>query len=178
MPRYLGGLTRCTPHQYGWQGMTVIALGADHAGFPLKEELKLWLTARGYEVLDFGTNSPDAVDYPDYAVLVAEAVSTGAASRGVLTCGTGIGMAIAANKVPGARAAACSDTESARMSRQHNDANVLTLGARVLPGESALAILETWLKTDFDGGRHSRRIDKLVALERLARNESPHAPAR
>jgi ribose 5-phosphate isomerase B len=87
-------------------------------------------------------------------------------------------MAIAANKVPGARAAACSDIDSARMSREHNDANVLTLGARVLLGESALAILETWLKTDFVGGRHARRIDKLVALERLARNESPHAPAR
>jgi ribose 5-phosphate isomerase B len=158
--------------------MTVIALGADHAGFPFKEELKLWLTARDYEVLDFGTNSGEAVDYPDYAALVAEAVTSGAASRGVLVCGTGIGMAIAANKVPGARAAACHDHETARMSREHNDANILTLGARVVQRESALSILETWLKTDFIGGRHARRVDKLIALERLARNESPHAPAR
>jgi ribose 5-phosphate isomerase B len=158
--------------------MIVIALGADHAGFPLKEELKLWLTARDYEVLDFGTNSAEAVDYPDYAALVAEAVTTGAASRGVLVCGSGIGMAIAANKVPGARAAVGNDHEAARMSREHNDANVLTLGARVLQRERALSILETWLKTDFVGGRHARRVDKLVALERFARNEGPHAPAR
>jgi ribose 5-phosphate isomerase B len=158
--------------------MTVIALGADHAGFVLKEELKLWLTARGHEVLDFGTNSVEIVDYPDYAVLVAEAVTRGSAAQGVLVCGTGIGMAIAANKVRGARAAPCSDAEAARMSREHNDANILTLGARVLPREGAFGILETWLKTDFGGGRHSRRVEKLTALERLAWNEGPRASAR
>jgi ribose 5-phosphate isomerase B len=157
--------------------MLVIAVGADHAGFSLKEELKLWLTARGHEVLDFGTNSADVVDYPDYAVLVAEAVTRGSATRGVLVCGTGIGMAIAANKVRGARAAACGDAEAARMSREHNDANILTLGARLIERESAFSILETWLKADFVGGRHARRIAKLAALERLAWNEGPRAPA-
>ncbi len=158
--------------------MTVIALGADHAGFGLKEELKLWLTARGHEVLDFGTNSAEVVDYPDYAALVAEAVTRGSAVCGVLVCGTGIGMAIAANKVRGARAAACADAEAARMSREHNDANILTLGARVLPREGAFSIIETWLKTDFVGGRHVRRVEKVAALERLARHEGPCASAR
>jgi ribose 5-phosphate isomerase B len=140
--------------------------------------LKLWLTARGHEVLDFGTNSAEVVDYPDYAVLVAEAVTRGSAACGVLVCGTGIGMAIAANKVPGARAAACADAEAARLSREHNDANILTLGARVLPREGAFSIIETWLKTDFIGGRHVRRVEKLAALEGLARNEGPRASAR
>ncbi|MGH7308935.1 MAG: ribose 5-phosphate isomerase B [Candidatus Rokuibacteriota bacterium] len=158
--------------------MTVIALGADHAGFALKEELKLWLAARGHEVLDFGTNSAEVVDYPDYAVLVARAVSRGSAVCGVLVCGTGIGMAIAANKVVGARAAVCADAEAARMSREHNDANIITLGARVLPREGAFGILEIWLKTDFAGGRHVRRVEKLAALEGLARNEGPRASAR
>lgn len=154
--------------------MSVIALGADHAGFALKEELKLWLTARDHEVLDFGTHSAETVDYPDFAALVAEAVTRGEAARGVLVCGTGIGMVIAANKVPGVRAAVCGDTEAARLSREHNDANILALGAP----ESAFSIGETWLKTDFVGGRHTRRVEKLAALERLAGREDRHAPAR
>jgi ribose 5-phosphate isomerase B len=158
--------------------MTVIALGADHAGFALKEELKLWLTARDHEVLDFGTHSAEVVDYPDFAMVVAEAVTRGTATRGVLVCGTGIGMAIAANKIPGVRAAPCGDAEAARMSREHNDANILALGGRVLVPESAFSIVEVWLKTDFAGGRHTRRVEKLAALERLVEREDPHASSR
>ena len=159
--------------------MRVIALGADHAVFPLKEDLKAWLTARGHHVLDFGTDSAESVDYPDYAARVAEAVGTGTAERGVLVCGTGIGMAIAANKVSGVRAAPCADLDAARLSRQHNDANILTLGARVLEGSTATAVLETWLETDFAGGRHARRVAKLMALERVgAPAEVPHASSR
>jgi ribose 5-phosphate isomerase B len=160
--------------------MRVIALGADHAGFPLKQDLKAWLTARGHQVLDFGTDSPDAVDYPDFAARVAEAVGAGTAERGVLVCGTGIGMAIAANKVAGVRAAPCADPDAARLSREHNDANILTLGARVVEGTMATAVLETWLATDFAGGRHVRRVAKLMALEERsgAPVEVPHASAR
>ncbi|HXG02835.1 MAG TPA: ribose 5-phosphate isomerase B [Candidatus Binatia bacterium] len=144
--------------------MTAIALGADHAGFVLKEDLKVWLLARGHAVLDYGTHTPDAVDYPDYAALVAEAVGAGGAARGVLVCGTGIGMAMAANKVPGVRAAMCLDVEMARLSREHNDANVLALGARLTERGRALEILEAWLATPFAGGRHARRVAKVMAL--------------
>jgi len=143
-----------------------IALGADHAGLTLKESLKAWLLDRGHDVIDFGTHSPDAVDYPDYAAQVAESVSVGKVERGVLVCGTGLGMAIAANKVPGIRAVACSDLLAARMSREHNDANVLALGGRLLGREAAQEILATWLDTAFAGGRHCQRIDKIAALER------------
>jgi ribose 5-phosphate isomerase B len=152
--------------------MTVIALGADHAGLSLKEDLKTWLVEQGYRVLDFGTNSADAVDYPDYAVLVADAVTAGSAARGLLVCGTGIGMAMAANKVPGTRAAACLDAHMARMSREHNDANVLALGARLTDSARAREILEAWLATPFAGGRHARRVEKLAALDQA------HAAAR
>jgi ribose 5-phosphate isomerase B len=144
--------------------MTAVALGADHAGFALKEELKAWLLARGHPVLDFGTHTAEAVDYPDYAGRVAGAVSAGGAARGVLVCGTGIGMAMAANKVPGVRAAVCLDVEMARMSREHNDANVLALGARLTERGRAVEILEVWLATPFAGGRHARRVEKLMAL--------------
>jgi ribose 5-phosphate isomerase B len=146
--------------------MTVVAIGADHAGVSLKETVKAWLVARGVEVRDFGTHSTQSVDYPDYAAVVAAAVSAGAADRGVLVCGTGIGMAIAANKIAGVRAAPCSDLESARLSRQHNDANVLTLGARATGADLALSIVQVWLETAFDGGRHVRRIEKIAGLER------------
>jgi len=153
--------------------MIVVAVGADHAGFTLKERLRVWLGALGHRVLDYGTDSLAPVDYPDYAAPVAEAVATGAAARGVLVCGTGVGMAMAANKIPGIRAAVCHDPEAARLSREHNDANVVALGARIVSGEEAMAIVEVFLKTDFAGGRHSRRVEKLSALERL-----PNAPAR
>jgi ribose 5-phosphate isomerase B len=143
----------------------MIALGADHAGWQLKEEIKAWLLERNVELLDFGTHSPDAVDYPDYAAQVAEAVAAGKAERGVLVCGTGIGMAMAANKVPGVRAAFCPDLFTARMSREHNDANVLALGGRLTGRELALEIMEMWLRAAFQGGRHARRVGKLVEIE-------------
>ena len=154
--------------------MTVVALGADHAGFSLKEAVKAWLLGRGHRVVDFGTDSTDSVDYPDYATAVATAVSNGAAARGVLVCGTGIGMAIAANKIGGIRAAQCRDEASARVSRQHNDTNVLALGARITSDEDAIAIVDAWLRTAFEGGRHHRRLDKVTALEA----DGKHAPAR
>ena len=144
----------------------VIALGADHAGWELKEALKAWLIEHGHQVLDFGTHSPDSVDYPDYAAQVAEAVSAGKVERGVLVCGTGIGMAISANKVPGARAVNCSDLYAARISREHNDANILALGGRLTSADAAVDILRVWLDTAFAGGRHSRRVEKIAALER------------
>ncbi len=156
--------------------MTAIALGADHAGLPLKEDLKAWLIERGHEVVDCGTQSSESVDYPDYAAAVAGAVTAGKAERGVLVCGTGIGMAIAANKVPGIRAAACTDAYTARLSREHNDTNVLALGARVTAREAAIEILATWLGAEFAGGRHARRVEKLVALDR--RKEQSDAPTR
>jgi ribose 5-phosphate isomerase B len=143
-----------------------VALGADHAGFAIKESLKSWLIDQNYQVLDYGTHSPEPVDYPDYAALVGEAVAAGKVERGVLVCGTGIGMAIAANKVGGVRAAACSDLYTARMSREHNDANVLTLGGRLMGPDMALDILRMWLETPFAGDRHRRRIDKIGALDR------------
>jgi len=156
--------------------MTAIALGADHAGFPLKEDLKAWLIGRGYDVVDCGTQSPEPVDYPDFAALVASAVTTGKASRGVLVCGSGLGMSMAANKVAGIRAAACADAYTARLSREHNDANVLALGARITAREAAIEILATWLAAEFAGGRHARRVEKLAALDRA--KERPHASSR
>ena len=146
--------------------VSTIALGADHAGFQVKEALKAWLIEQGYEVVDYGTHSPESVDYPDYAAQVAEAVADQKVERGVLVCGTGIGMAITANKVDGVRAALCSDLYTARASREHNDANVLALGGRLMGPEMALDILRMWLATDFAGGRHRRRVDKIADLER------------
>jgi ribose 5-phosphate isomerase B len=146
--------------------MLTVALGADHAGWQLKEVLKAWLVGQGHHVLDFGTYSPEPVDYPDYAELVAGAVAGAEADRGVLVCGTGIGMTIAANKVRGVRAAACPDPEVARLSREHNDANVLALGGRLMSPETARATLEAWVTADFAAGRHSRRLEKIAGLER------------
>ena len=145
--------------------MTVIAIGADHAGYSLKEDLKAWLVGGGHQVLDFGTHSLESVDYPDFAGPVADAVTSGAAAGGVLVCGTGMGMAMAANKLDGVRAAVCLDPLMARMSREHNDANVLALGARLTEGRSAVETLQAWLETSFAGGRHVRRVEKLMALE-------------
>jgi ribose 5-phosphate isomerase B len=157
--------------------MMVIALGADHAGWELKEALKAWLIQSGHQILDFGTHSPDAVDYPDYALQVAEAVAAAKAERGVLVCGTGIGMAMAANKIPGVRAALCSDSFTARISREHNDANVLALGGRLTSAELGLEILQAWLSTAFAGGRHERRVTKIAQIERRhlqGSDEGPH----
>ncbi len=146
--------------------MTTVALGADHAGWELKEVLKAWLLGSGRQVVDVGTDSTESVDYPDYASQLAEAVVEAKADRGVLVCGTGIGMSMAANKFPGIRAALCNDAFSARMSREHNDANVLALGSRLTGPEAAVEILRVWLEADFAGGRHARRLAKLATLER------------
>lgn len=143
----------------------VVAIGADHGGFALKEELKGYLRAWGYVVLDQGTDSAEAVDYPDFAEAVANAVVRGDAWRGIVLDSAGIGSAIAANKVPGARAALCYDRATARNSREHNDANVLSLGAKLISSEVAREIVALWLDTPFAGGRHQRRVDKIRAIE-------------
>lgn len=142
-----------------------IALGADHGGFELKEQLKAYLREWGYTPLDLGTSSRDAVDYPDFAEAVANAVVRGDAALGVAVDSAGIGSSIAANKVPGARAALCYDRATARNSREHNDANILTLGARLIASETAREILAVWLETPFAGGRHQKRVDKIRAIE-------------
>jgi ribose 5-phosphate isomerase B len=145
-----------------------IALGADHAGFELKEIIRQHLANRGFELDDRGTNSQASVDYPDFARLVGEQVASGKADLGILVCGAGIGMSIAANKVPGIRAANAHSEVEAQLSREHNDANVLTLGGRLLESQLALRIVDRWLSTSFTGGRHQRRVDKISELERSA----------
>ncbi len=143
-----------------------IALGADHAGFHLKDSLKRTLDELGVSYQDFGTDSPASVDYPDFAEAVARGVANGQFDRGILVCGTGVGMAIAANKVPGVRAAPVVDTDTARLAREHNDLNVLTLGARVTPEVRAREIVKVFLETAFEGGRHANRVGKIHAIER------------
>jgi ribose 5-phosphate isomerase B len=138
-----------------------IAIASDHAGWVLKEKLAGELEALGHAVLDLGTDGPESVDYPDFADLLAGAIRDGRAERGVLVCGTGIGIAIAANRHAGVRAAVCHDETSARLTREHNDANVLALGARLIGDEVAKDCLITFLSTKFDGGRHVRRVAKL-----------------
>jgi len=145
-----------------------IALGADHAGVGLKDALKPFLDARGVTYVDVGTHGGESVDYPDYAALVGRAVTSGDVDFGLLVCGSGIGMAIAANKLPGVRAAVATEVESARLSRSHNDANVLTLGARLTAEPMARDILAAFLDTPYEGGRHQRRVDKITAMERPA----------
>jgi ribose 5-phosphate isomerase B len=142
-----------------------IAIGSDHAGYQLKELIKARLERAGEAVEDLGTTSEASADYPDYAAAVARRVAAAESDRGILICGTGIGMAIAANKIRGIRAASVESLEAARMSRAHNNANILTLGARITPADLALEIVRTFLDTPFDGGRHQRRIDKIGALE-------------
>lgn len=144
--------------------MTVVALGADHAGFELKNLFVEHLRARGHEVVDLGTHSPDRVDYPDFGVAVGRAVIAGRAEFGVCICGSGIGIAIAANKVGGVRAATVHDVTSAALSRQHNDANVCCIGARLVGSQTALDALDAFLAACFQGGRHRPRVDKLNAL--------------
>jgi ribose 5-phosphate isomerase B len=143
-----------------------IAIGADHGGFKLKESLKVYLGELGHEVIDCGTTSTEAVDYPDFALAVGELVSQGRAARGILIDGAGIGSCMAANKVPGVRAAMCYDQSTALNSREHNDANVLTLGAGLIGEALARQIVKIWLETPFGGGRHARRVDKIMQTER------------
>jgi ribose 5-phosphate isomerase B len=142
-----------------------IAIGSDHAGFQLKETIKARLFAAGFDLDDVGTTGDASVDYPDYAAAVGGRVASGRCERGILVCGTGIGMAIAANKIDGIRAAAAGDEVSARLAREHNDANVLTLGSRVTPPDLALRLAQIFLDTPFAGGRHQRRVDKVMALQ-------------
>ncbi len=146
-----------------------IALGADHAGVALKDQLKQQLDERGVSYTDFGTFTTESVDYPDIAAQVGREVASGAFDRGLLVCGSGIGVAIAANKVPGVRAAPVNDEASARLSRAHNDANVLALGARLIDHDRAVRLLDVFLDTPFEGGRHQRRIDKISALDQVPR---------
>lgn len=149
-----------------------LCIGADHAGFDLKEVVRDHVAATGAEVVDAGTDSTDPVDYPDYAAKVGRCVSAGECERGILICGAGIGMAMVANKFPGVRAGVASDTYSARMSRAHNDANVLVLASRVVDAETAKKITDTWLSTEFEGGRHARRVAKIAEIEESVRCQS------
>lgn len=142
-----------------------IAIAADHAGYQLKDSLKKLLDELGLSYEDFGTTNGQSVDYPDFARVVAEGVAAGRFDRGILVCGTGVGMAIAANKVNGVRSAAIVDTDTAKLSREHNDLNVLTLGARVLPESRAREIVKTFIQTPFEGGRHSNRVQKIHDME-------------
>ncbi len=142
-----------------------IGIGSDHGGYNLKEEIKSYLQGKGYEVVDFGTNSNDSVDYPDYGRSVAEGVIKGDVEKGIVCCGTGIGISIAANKVPGIRCAVVSDTFSAKMSRAHNNANMLSLGERVVGRGLALEIVDVWMNAEFEGERHARRVGKLSEIE-------------
>jgi ribose 5-phosphate isomerase B len=143
-----------------------IAIGADHAGFPLKEELKPFLAELGHEVLDVGTDSTDPVDYPAYCAAAARAIVAGEADRAIVLGGSGQGEQIAANKVDGIRAALCHDLYLARLSREHNDANVLAMGARVVAPAYAREIVRVWLETPFEGGRHLARLEQLTRIER------------
>ncbi|HTZ38541.1 MAG TPA: ribose 5-phosphate isomerase B [Syntrophales bacterium] len=143
-----------------------IIIGSDHAGFALKESVRQSLTSGGFDVVDAGTHCGDSVDYPDYGMIAAERVSSGEFDRGILICGSGVGMAIVANKFPSIRAALCLDEETARLSRQHNDSNILVLAGRKTEAAAAKGIVRTWLETPFEGGRHQKRLDKIRELEK------------
>ena len=138
-----------------------IAIPSDHGGYSMKKFLAGYLLGRGYEILDLGTDSTDSVDYPAFGKACGEAVSSGQAQKGIVVCGTGIGISIAANKVKGIRCALCTSVEMAKLSRQHNDANILALGGRILNEETAVKIADAWLSTGFEGGRHERRVKAL-----------------
>jgi ribose 5-phosphate isomerase B len=164
--RQIGQAPRAAPARgSGSSPSRIVALGADHGGFRLKEELKAFLAELGYEVTDCGTHGTDPVDYPDYAYAVARLVADGAAWRGILVDGAGIGSCMAANKVPGIRAAMCHDHATAVNSREHNDANVLTLGGVFIGSSLARQIAKIWLETAFGGERHARRVDKIMEIE-------------
>ena len=142
-----------------------VAVGCDHGGYQLKQEVIAYLEKKGYEYKDFGTHSTESCDYPDIAEPVAQGVAQGEFDKGILICGTGIGIGFAANKVKGIRAALCHDTFSAHASREHNDANILTMGQRVIGPGLALEIVDIWLHTEFEGGRHAKRVEKIHKIE-------------
>ena len=142
-----------------------IAMGSDHGGFDLKEQIKAWLQENGHEVVDFGCHSKESCDYPDFGAAAARAVASGQCERGIVICTTGIGISISANKVKGIRCALCSEPWSAEMTRRHNDANMLAMGAGVVGPLLAQRIVEAFLSFAFEGGRHQRRVDKIMAVE-------------
>ncbi len=142
-----------------------VAIGSDHAGFDYKEIVKEHLEEKGFEVIDKGTYSRESVDYPIFGEAVAQAVASGEADRGIVICGTGIGISISANKVKGIRAALCTNEYMARMARKHNDANILAFGARVLGIDVALGIVDVFFETEFEGGRHERRVNEIKSIE-------------
>ncbi len=144
-----------------------IAIGCDHAGIEIKQEIISLLKDLQIEYIDYGTNSSESVDYPDFGEKVAEAVSSGKIEKGILICGTGIGMSIVANKFPGIRASLCNELFTARMSRLHNDANILVLGGRIVGRDLAKEIVNTWINTPFEGERHCRRLEKIIRIENL-----------
>lgn len=143
-----------------------IAIAADHGGLNLKNKIKEYLKANGYGISDFGTDSAESCDYPDFALPAAEAVALGECDRGIIICSTGIGVSIVANKVPGVRCAHCHDSYCAEFTRRHNDANVLAMGEKVVGEGYALEIVDIFLRTEFEGGRHQRRVDKITAVEK------------
>jgi ribose 5-phosphate isomerase B len=143
----------------------LIAIGSDHAGLEMKTEIISVLRELGHEYIDYGTDTPQSVDYPDFGEKVSDAVSTGEAERGILICGTGIGMSIVANKFPNIRASLCNELFSAKMSRLHNDANILVLGGRIIGKDLAKEIVRTWMTTPFEGGRHANRLKKITLIE-------------
>lgn len=161
-----GEISPASPSLAGSTIQKMVAIGADHGGFGLKEALKPYIAEMGYNILDCGTSSKEAVDYPDFALAVAQAVTGGQAWRGIMIDGAGIGSCMAANKVPGIRAAMCYDISTASNSREHNDANLLTLGAGMIGENLAKQIIKTWLTTEFGGGRHQKRVDKIVSIEK------------
>ena len=141
-----------------------ISIGADHAGFSIKEKIREYLESKGYTILDKGTYSEESVDYPEFGHAVGNSVQSGESTKGIVVCGSGIGISMAANKVEGIRAALCTTPEHAQMSRLHNDANVLAIGARMTDYNVIIEIVDTWLNTEFEGGRHSRRVNKIEDL--------------
>jgi len=147
-----------------WGATVKIAIGTDHAGLNLKETLKEYLNGTSMEIIDVGTYTAEPVDYPDFGSAVAKMVAAGAVDRGILICGSGIGMSIVANRFPGVRAALCLDAETARLSRRHNNANVLVLAGRTTGAAQARLIVDAWIETDFEGGRHQKRLDKIDTL--------------
>ncbi len=144
----------------------IIAIGADHGGYELKETVKVYLEGKTYRVRDYGTDSKESVDYPDFGLKVAEAVVKGEAETGILICTTGIGQSMTANKVPGVRAALCLNEDQAKFSRLHNDANIIVFGAKYTSTEKAQKMLDIWFKFSFEGGRHQKRVDKINKIEK------------
>ena len=146
--------------------MKKLAIGNDHAGVEMRLEITQHLEEQGYEVISVGTDTAESCDYADFGEPVANMVASGEVDGGILICGTGVGISLAANKVPGIRACVCSEPVTARLSRAHNDSNIIAFGARIIGGEMAKAIVDTWLSTEFEGGRHARRVGKIMAIEK------------